>query len=214
MVDVIVESKRHTGKKQNSNYWIKNAELVRARQSLGYSNVKEAASAIGIDYQAYKTYEHLLVFPNSDVQEKIKTFYREHDIVFDDSVAFSNEIRDLSRLMHDGPLKEEDYDETLLFGVSCGYMPGPEEEYRKTIQGQPLEDVLSRVMDTLTPRQAYVLTKNFDLDGNGKQTLEEIGRTFNIKRERVRQIKEEALHRMRQYSRRNALVKFLDASDF
>jgi RNA polymerase primary sigma factor len=66
-----------------------------------------------------------------------------------------------------------------------------------------------RALNTLTTREAEVIMFYFGLDGNQAMTLEEIGDKFNLTRERVRQIKEKAIRRLRQTSRSKALKAYL-----
>ncbi len=66
-----------------------------------------------------------------------------------------------------------------------------------------------RALSTLTTREAEVIMFYFGLDSNQAMTLEEIGEKFNLTRERVRQIKEKAIRRLRQTSRSKALKAYL-----
>ncbi len=66
-----------------------------------------------------------------------------------------------------------------------------------------------RALSTLTTREAEVITYYFGLNGEQAMTLEEIGEKFNLTRERVRQIKEKAIRRLRQTSRSKALKAYL-----
>ncbi len=71
--------------------------------------------------------------------------------------------------------------------------PSPEEIFRKKVQKEKLEKSLAR----LSPREREVLKRNFGLDAYEPQSLEEISRMMNITRERVRQIKENALRKLK-----------------
>ena len=68
---------------------------------------------------------------------------------------------------------------------------------------------VQRALSTLTQREAEVVTFYFGLNGEHAMTLEEIGEKFNLTRERVRQIKEKAIRRLRQTSRSKALKAYL-----
>ncbi|MFM7024334.1 MAG: RNA polymerase sigma factor RpoD/SigA [Flavobacteriales bacterium] len=73
-----------------------------------------------------------------------------------------------------------------------------------------LKEEIKRTLDTLTPREADVIVLYFGLGtDNQSLTLEEIGEKFDLTRERVRQIKEKALRRLKHTSRSNILVKYL-----
>ena len=73
-----------------------------------------------------------------------------------------------------------------------------------------LKEQLADVLKTLTPREEKVLSLRFGLaDGNPK-TLEEVGKEFNVTRERIRQIEAKALRKLRHPSRSKKLKDFLD----
>jgi RNA polymerase primary sigma factor len=72
-----------------------------------------------------------------------------------------------------------------------------------------LRKEIQRALSTLTPREADVVTLYFGLNGESALTLEEIGEKFNLTRERVRQIKEKAIRRLRHTSRSKALKPYL-----
>jgi RNA polymerase primary sigma factor len=72
-----------------------------------------------------------------------------------------------------------------------------------------LRKEVQRALSTLTQREADVVTLYFGLNGEHAMTLEEIGEKFNLTRERVRQIKEKAIRRLRHTSRSKALKTYL-----
>ncbi len=72
-----------------------------------------------------------------------------------------------------------------------------------------LRKEVQRALSTLTQREADVITLYFGLNGEHAMTLEEIGEKFNLTRERVRQIKEKAIRRLRHTSRSKALKTYL-----
>jgi RNA polymerase primary sigma factor len=72
-----------------------------------------------------------------------------------------------------------------------------------------LRKEVQRALSTLTQREADVVTLYFGLNGEHPLTLEEIGEKFNLTRERVRQIKEKAIRRLRHTSRSKALKPYL-----
>ena len=65
-------------------------------------------------------------------------------------------------------------------------------------------------MSTLTPREEEVLKLRFGLKDGRTRTLEEVGRVFNITRERIRQIEAKALRKLRHPSRSKRLRDYLD----
>ena len=78
--------------------------------------------------------------------------------------------------------------------------------------GNSLEkkEQLSEVLDTLTPREEKVLRLRFGLEDGRSRTLEEVGKEFNVTRERIRQIEAKALRKLRHPSRSKKLKDFLD----
>jgi RNA polymerase primary sigma factor len=73
-----------------------------------------------------------------------------------------------------------------------------------------LRDVTKDVLDTLTPREAKVLRMRFGIEMNTDHTLEEVGKQFDVTRERIRQIEAKALRKLRHPSRSDRLKSFLD----
>ena len=73
-----------------------------------------------------------------------------------------------------------------------------------------LKEQLMEVMDTLTTREKNVLRLRFGLDDGKARTLEEVGREFNVTRERIRQIEAKALRKLRHPSRSKKLKDFLE----
>ena len=76
-----------------------------------------------------------------------------------------------------------------------------------------LKDKLSDVLSTLTEREQEVLTLRFGLADGYSRTLEEVGRKFNVTRERIRQIEAKALRKMRHPTRMRKLHGFLEANE-
>ena len=73
-----------------------------------------------------------------------------------------------------------------------------------------LHDATKDVLDTLTPREAKVLRMRFGIEMNTDHTLEEVGKQFDVTRERIRQIEAKALRKLRHPSRSERLRSFLD----
>ena len=69
---------------------------------------------------------------------------------------------------------------------------------------------LNEVLATLTPREAKVLSLRFGIEDGHPRTLEEVGKVFNVTRERIRQIEAKALRKLRHPSRNKKLKDFLD----
>ena len=75
---------------------------------------------------------------------------------------------------------------------------------------QGLRESMQRVLASLTPREAKVLRMRFGIDMNTDHTLEEVGKQFDVTRERIRQIEAKALRKLRQPTRAEDLKGFLD----
>ncbi len=73
-----------------------------------------------------------------------------------------------------------------------------------------LRDVTKDILDSLTPREAKVLRMRFGIEMNTDHTLEEVGKQFDVTRERIRQIEAKALRKLRHPSRSERLRSFLD----
>ena len=77
-----------------------------------------------------------------------------------------------------------------------------------TIEG--LKEAIGDMLDTLSPREAKVLCMRFGIKMNTDHTLEEVGKQFDVTRERIRQIEAKALRKLRHPSRAEKLTSFLD----
>jgi RNA polymerase primary sigma factor len=75
-----------------------------------------------------------------------------------------------------------------------------------------LKEQTNKVLRTLTPREEQVLKMRFGVGDGAEHTLEEVGRSFNVTRERIRQIESKALRKLRHPSRSKKLRPFLDAT--
>ena len=73
-----------------------------------------------------------------------------------------------------------------------------------------MRDVVKEVLDSLTPREAKVLRMRFGVEMDTDHTLEEVGKQFDVTRERIRQIEAKALRKLRHPSRSDKLKSFLD----
>ena len=76
-----------------------------------------------------------------------------------------------------------------------------------------LRGVTKDILDTLTPREAKVLRMRFGIEMNTDHTLEEVGKQFDVTRERIRQIEAKALRKLRHPSRSERLRSFLDTEN-
>ncbi len=100
----------------------------------------------------------------------------------------------------DAPLVEGE-DSNLYDVLRSGESPNPDKE----LIHESLRTEIERALETLTPREADVIKLYFGLGNHHPMTLEEIGETFDLTRERVRQIKEKAIRRLKHTSRSKIL---------
>ncbi len=103
------------------------------------------------------------------------------------------------------PIGEEE-DSHLGDFIPDDAAPAPADAASHTL----LKETLSSVLDSLTPREEKVLRLRFGLEDGRSRTLEEVGKEFNVTRERIRQIEAKALRKLRHPSRSKKLKDFLD----
>ena len=127
---------------------------------------------------------------------------RELDMTVNDvKESMKNSGRHLSM---DAPLVEGE-DSNLYDVLRSGESPNPDRE----LIHESLQTEIERALETLTPREADVVRLYFGLSDQHPMTLEEIGETFDLTRERVRQIKEKAIRRLKHTSRSKILKTYL-----
>lgn len=80
----------------------------------------------------------------------------------------------------------------------------------EAVKNQELSDRVKGILMTLSPREEKIIRLRFGIGEDAEYTLEEIGKRFNVSRERIRQIEKKALNRLRHSSRRDKLKYFLD----
>ncbi|MCK6619389.1 MAG: RNA polymerase sigma factor RpoD/SigA [Calditrichaceae bacterium] len=107
-------------------------------------------------------------------------------------------------LSMDAPFSNSE-DNRLLDVIQNDHQPPPDSD----LMGESLKIEIERALATLTKREAEVVRLYFGLGQEHPLTLEEIGERFNLTRERVRQIKEKAIRRLRHASRSRTLRAFL-----
>lgn len=106
----------------------------------------------------------------------------------------------------DAPLVEGDESSSNMYDVLSGEgMPSPE----TNLTMESLRSDIKRSLLTLTPRESEVICMFYGLDGRPPMSLEEIGDRFDLTRERVRQIKEKAIRRLKHTSKNKILKSYL-----
>jgi RNA polymerase primary sigma factor len=117
-----------------------------------------------------------------------------------DTLKISN-----SHLSLDAPFSASE-DNSLIDILEDEMQPSPDE----SLLSESLRVEIDKALDSLTPREAEVINLYFGLNHEKPLTLEEIGARFSLTRERVRQIKEKAIRRLRHASRSKALRAYLN----
>ncbi|OUS00365.1 RNA polymerase subunit sigma [Flavobacteriales bacterium 33_180_T64] len=107
-------------------------------------------------------------------------------------------------LSMDAPLKEGETS-SLYDVVKSGESPNPDGNLMK----ESLNVEINRALDTLSQKESDVIRLNFGLSNEPPMTLDEIGATFDLTRERVRQIREKGIKRLRQESKSKILKTYL-----
>jgi RNA polymerase primary sigma factor len=104
----------------------------------------------------------------------------------------------------DAPLKEGETS-NLYDVINTGDSPKPD----NGLMHQSLNTEINRALDTLSPREADVVRLYYGIGNQPSMTLEEIGSTFDLTRERVRQIREKAIRKLRHTSKSKILKSYL-----
>lgn len=117
-------------------------------------------------------------------------------------ISLKNVNRSLSM---DAPFAEGENDNNLYDVLSSSESPKPDRE----LMQESLSIEIDRALDTLTEKEAEVVRLNYGLGNQPAMTLQEIGDIFDLSRERVRQIREKAIKRLRHTSKSKILMKYL-----
>jgi len=172
--------------------------------------------------QAIVEYSRLVRMPNnkaagySKVSQAIMSFVQEHEREpeLEELAEYMDvSLRDvehamLGRMRHlsfDAPVAGDDSDMTMLDLMSTDGANTPD----TALMGESLKKEVQANLNLLAPRERQVLACYYGLDGENQLNLEEIGDRFDLTRERVRQIKERAIRRLRRSRNKNTLKSYL-----
>ena len=182
-----------------ATWWIRQA-ITRA--------IADQARTIRIPVHMVETINKLIRVQRQLLQELGRDpFPEEISKVMDLPVEKVREIQKIAQepVSLETPIGEEE-DSHLGDFIPDDDAPTPAEAAAFTM----LKEQLINVLDTLTPREEKVLRLRFGLDDGRARTLEEVGKEFNVTRERIRQIEAKALRKLRHPSRSKKLKDYLD----
>ena len=182
-----------------ATWWIRQA-ITRA--------IADQARTIRIPVHMVETINKLIRVQRQLLQELGRDpFPEEISKVMDLPVEKVREIQKIAQepVSLETPIGEEE-DSHLGDFIPDDDAPAPAEAAAFTM----LKEQLINVLDTLTPREEKVLRLRFGLDDGRARTLEEVGKEFNVTRERIRQIEAKALRKLRHPNRSKKLQDFYD----
>ena len=182
-----------------ATWWIRQA-ITRA--------IADQARTIRIPVHMVETINKLIRVQRQLLQELGRDpFPEEISKVMDLPVEKVREIQKIAQepVSLETPIGEEE-DSHLGDFIPDDDAPAPAEAAAFTM----LKEQLINVLDTLSPREEKVLRLRFGLDDGRARTLEEVGKEFNVTRERIRQIEAKALRKLRHPSRSKKLKDYLD----
>lgn len=182
-----------------ATWWIRQA-ITRA--------IADQARTIRIPVHMVETINKLIRIERNLVQELGRAPQPEEIAEVMDMPA--EKVREIMKIAQEPvsletPIGEEE-DSHLGDFIEDDAAPAPAEAAAFTM----LKEQLISVLDTLTPREEKVLRLRFGLDDGRARTLEEVGKEFNVTRERIRQIEAKALRKLRHPSRSRKLKDYLD----
>jgi RNA polymerase primary sigma factor len=180
-------------------WWIRQSIL----QALAEQSrvVRLPLNKIGVINKINKAYSHLeQVHQRPPDAEEIA---KELDMTVSQvKVAVKNSGRHLSM---DAPFREGENESNLYDVLSSGESPKPD----KDLMRDSLNVEINRALETLSQREADVIRLNYGLGDQPAMTLQEIGETFDLSRERVRQIREKGIRRLKHQSKNKNLKSYL-----
>ncbi|WP_127846153.1 sigma-70 family RNA polymerase sigma factor [Psychroflexus aestuariivivens] len=180
-------------------WWIRQSIL----QALAEQSrvVRLPLNKIGVINKINKTYSHLEQVnerPPSAIEIAKELDMSESQV----KVALKNSGRHLSM---DAPFKEGENDSNLYDVLSSAESPTPDDQLMR----DSLSIEINRALETLSQREADVIRLNYGIGNQPAMTLQEIGDTFDLSRERVRQIREKGIRRLKHQSKNKMLKKYL-----
>ena len=194
------------------------AKILRMRLTVQNNRVKEEIEHSGLTMGALGTLTsihpvtlskilNLHILPTEDQMISIAIALKKPiDYLFPETLLESvrkNTFQNRTRLLDDEQVKQITGPPLLLL------TDGGIEEAEETTEKDMLAEELKKAFEGLTHREQRILTLRFGLEGESIRTLEEIGREFNVNRERIRQIEQKAMRKLRLPEHADLLKLFL-----
>lgn len=152
-------------------------------------------------------HERLFMIQGFDLRRRIELIAQEMQTTLEEvSHLFALRAAYINIVSLDKPVDEKDGDSLLIDFIEDTNALNPAEGVMVLILKEQLEEVLN----ALTPREKSVLKLRYGLEDGKEWTLEDIGKVFNVTRERIRQIEAKALRKLRHPARSKKLKDFLD----
>ena len=187
-----------------ATWWIKQT-ITRAIVNTGLT-VKLPVHVVEKILRASR-YERFFMIQGFDLRRRIELIAQEMQTTPEEvSHLFALRAAYMNIVSLDKPVDEEDGDSLLINFIEDSNTPDPAESVSFMILKEQLEEVLN----ALTPREKDVLKLRYGLEDGRERTLEEVGKIFNVTRERIRQIEAKALRKLRHPARSKKLRDFLD----
>lgn len=168
--------------------------ILKAIRELEQINERPPNTIELAEYLGKSIYEVVSIVKYTQTETSLNTIMPVTDFKFIDEDYSDNETKQMIEWLE------------LVDNVQCADEVMPDFEMRLTA----FKSEINRALDTLSEREKDIVTMYYGLEGNYPLTLEEIGDKYKLTKERVRQIKEKAIRRLRQPSRSKSLKTYLE----
>ncbi len=184
----------------------RNARMVQTRKERGFTQAN-LAMLVGVDSGTISQIETLRLIPNRDLRVEIaEALSVEVKWLFAQQLLSAVETGAFTQRK---ALCTEEMLKKLIANRTLPALPeSMEDQLAKSMMGGSLLEVVRK---DLEPRETGVLESRFGLKDDSPNSLEEVGREFNVTRERVRQIEAKALRKLRHPSRRRHINDYLES---
>tara|TARA_Y100000593_G_scaffold83755_1_gene158139 strand:- start:119 stop:727 length:609 start_codon:yes stop_codon:yes gene_type:complete len=183
----------------------KNGVFMSALERVGYKSVAEYGRETGISYSTLIPYANLYSVPKDPKVRKkmIETLFEDEYTLFVQFEEVIDAKKKMPKLTRSVPI-----DQFVELGSTELLKLESDDIVDEYIDDESLKEDIKDSMSTLKDRERQVLKMYFGLEGEKPLNLSEIGKIFKLKKERIRQIKEKAIRRLRHKSRSTNLKKY------